>query len=119
MSQNASRKLKRRLIERALKTKVSVVAPEAPAPPALSSGPPPKTRRLRLPMSDEQMGLLANAQGRVQAAQSEFEMVLRVVLAQHHIVEGQVVQILPGRPPKVLVQVPDAGAGAQGRRKKK
>lgn len=117
MSQSAARKLKRQMMKRALAAKVSV-APPPPAPAATAPDKkPPKMRRLRLAMSDEQMGLLANVQGRLQAAQTEFETVLRVVIAQHHLVEAQLIQILPGRPPRLLVAVPDTKPA--GRRKAK
>lgn len=104
MSNNAARKLKRRQVQRALESKVTV-APPAPAAPPVAT--PPAMRRMRLPMSDEQFNLLAAAQAQISAAQGQLETQLRVMLAQHHIVSGQVVEVEPGRPPKIVVLVPD------------
>jgi hypothetical protein len=115
MSQNPARRMRRELVKAALASKVVAKIEPAPEPPA----PPQATamRQVRVAMSEEQLNLLMSAQAQVQTAQGQLDMLLRGVLAQHHILVGSVKQILPGRPPKLLVEVPDEGKGSGRRRR--
>lgn len=104
MSTTAARKLKRAIAQRALDSKVVVgdIAPEA-APGAATQ---PARKELRLPISAEQFSILLQAQARLSAAQGEVEMIMRTCLAQHHVLNGQVKEVRPGHPPKIVVDVP-------------
>lgn len=103
---SAARKLKRDLIRQALESKVvgGITPPDVAKPPAVP------TKKLRLPITEEQMNLLLTAQAQVQTAVGNQESILRACLAQHHVVNGRVLEVLPGRPPKIVVEVADEPA---------
>lgn len=114
----AARDLKRRMVERALDSKVVAKIGPQPAPTHADIQTQPSTQRLKFPISEEQLNLLMNAQAQVQAAQQGVTMALRTVLAQHHVVNGSVVEIAPGRPAKIVVEVPiEPGTRKKGGRR--
>jgi hypothetical protein len=114
MSQNLARKMRRQLVKQALASKLAGKIEPPPAAPAADTA--PRLRTVRVPMNEEQLSLLTQAQATVNQAQGQLDMVLRAICAQHHIVNGTVRQVVPGRPPKLVVDVPDEGKG-KGRRR--
>lgn len=105
---NAGRKLKRAMVERALHSQVAGAIPEqVPQPPAEAGTPPGKTKRIKLPITEEQMNLLLNAQAEVNQANGNLSVLLKTCLAQHHITEGRIAGVHPGRPAKIEVEVSD------------
>jgi hypothetical protein len=117
VSANPSRKLARRLEQAAKDSKVVAAIPGAPGQPTpqhTDEAPPVKERERRITLTQEQAALLVAAQNRVASAQAEVELLLKMVLAREHILEGRVVSIQGGEPPTLLVMVPEPN----GRRQK-
>jgi len=117
VSQNPARQLKRR-IQR--ESKVVGEIPGAPGQPAPGNeGKAPeegvKEIKQKLPITLDQANLLKDAQAKVTAAQQEVETLLKMVLAQHHVNQARVVQVLDSRPPALEILVPAPKRKPKGR----
>lgn len=64
-------------------------------------------RRLLLPISNAQADLLVSAQRELGVAQLQVDTLLKMVLAQHSVPQGRILEITDTTPRQLVVMVPE------------